>query len=53
LTDYDPRSVMHYFCGGVGSLSLSFTDIDKTGAQLVYGPPLNSVQLIEVPGQGR
>ena len=52
LTDYDPKSVMHYFCGGVGSKSLSFTDIDKNGAKLVYGPPLGSVRLIEVPGQG-
>lgn len=42
LTKYDPQSVMHYFCGGVGSPTLSITDIDKTGAQKLYGLPLNS-----------
>jgi hypothetical protein len=40
LTQYDPRSVMHYFCGGVGSDTLAITEIDKAGAQKVYGPPL-------------
>jgi hypothetical protein len=39
LTDYDPRSVMHYFCGGVGSKDLAFTDADRRGARMVYGPP--------------
>jgi hypothetical protein len=42
LTDYDPRSVMHYFCGGVGSDTLAITEIDKAGSQKVYGPPLES-----------
>ena len=46
LTDYDPQSVMHYFCGGNGSHTLSITSLDKIGAQQVYGPPLDSVQFI-------
>jgi hypothetical protein len=40
LTRYDPQSVMHYFCGGVGSKTLSITEVDRAGSQLVYGPPL-------------
>jgi hypothetical protein len=39
LTEYDPRSVMHYFCGGVGDRELKITELDRRGAQLVYGPP--------------
>ncbi|HKQ75488.1 MAG TPA: hypothetical protein VJ810_17445 [Blastocatellia bacterium] len=42
LTDYDPQSVMHYFCGGIGDKSMSITEKDKIGAQKVYGPPLGS-----------
>ena len=40
LTKYDPRSVMHYFCGGVGTRELRITDLDRAGAQQLYGPPL-------------
>ncbi|UTW61819.1 hypothetical protein KFE98_17670 [bacterium SCSIO 12741] len=47
LTQYDPRSVMHYFCGQVGSKDLSFTDVDVRGAQKVYGPPLQQLTLVE------
>jgi hypothetical protein len=47
LTNYDPRSVMHYFCGGVGSRTLEITDIDRAGSQQVYGPPLYAFQFIE------
>jgi hypothetical protein len=36
---YDPQSVMHYFCGGAGSLELRFSAMDVEGAQAVYGPP--------------
>lgn len=36
LTHYDPQSVMHYFCGGVGSRELEFTKIDSIGASMVY-----------------
>jgi hypothetical protein len=43
LTDYDPSSVMHYFCGGVGDKELRITDIDRQGSQLLYGPPDSEV----------
>lgn len=39
LTNYDPRSVMHYFCGGFGSLQLAITAKDKAGSQVLYGGP--------------
>jgi hypothetical protein len=39
LTPYDPDSVMHYFCGGVGSRTLEITEKDRDGAQRVYGLP--------------
>ena len=39
LTKYDPSSVMHYFCGKVGSRDLMITRLDREGAQKVYGPP--------------
>jgi hypothetical protein len=39
LTEYDPKSVMHYFCGGVGNPELTITEIDRRGAQILYGPP--------------
>jgi hypothetical protein len=38
LTAYDPRSTMHYFCGGVGSSELLLTELDKLGSQKLYGP---------------
>jgi hypothetical protein len=41
LTGYDPKSVMHYFCGGMGSIKLEITDVDREGSQSVYGPPKN------------
>lgn len=47
LTAYDPKSVMHYFCGGVGSKDLAITEVDRQGAQKVYGPPLDSFIFIE------
>jgi hypothetical protein len=40
LTRYDPRSVMHYYCGSVGSRDMRITALDVQGAQRVYGPPL-------------
>ena len=46
LTKYDPRSVMHYFCGNLGSRELAITELDRTGSQKVYGPPLSSFELI-------
>ena len=39
LTRYDPKSVMHYFCGGAGTTTLEFTQIDQEGVLAVYGPP--------------
>ncbi len=36
LTPYDPESVMHYFCGGAGSLMLRLTDTDKAGHRKLY-----------------
>jgi hypothetical protein len=42
LTQYDPQSVMHYFCGGIGSPQLAITALDRSGSQSVYGPPLNN-----------
>ncbi|MEQ1808666.1 MAG: matrixin family metalloprotease [Terricaulis sp.] len=46
LTQYDPSSVMHYFCGGVGSKELKITPVDREGAQQVYGPPLRSMSFV-------
>jgi hypothetical protein len=43
LGKYDPQSVMHYFCGDVGSTELRITQLDRTGSQRVYGPPLSSI----------
>lgn len=43
LGKYDPQSVMHYFCGEVGSSELRISDLDRKGSQQVYGPPLSAV----------
>jgi hypothetical protein len=37
---------MHYFCGNLGSRELAITDLDRTGSERVYGPPLSSFVLI-------
>lgn len=37
ITPYDAHSVMHYMCGGGGTLSLRLTDIDKQGHVKAYG----------------
>lgn len=47
LGEYDPQSVMHYFCGGVGSSELSITEIDVAGAQRLYGLPLDSYVFVD------
>jgi hypothetical protein len=47
LSAYDPKSVMHYFCGGVGSHDLQITDLDRKGARMVYGPPLGAAALVD------
>lgn len=46
LTDYDPQSVMHYFCGNVGDKELKLTSLDREGARLLYGPPLTDFDSI-------
>ncbi len=46
LTQYDPQSVMHYFCGGLGASTLSITALDRTGSQRVYGPPLSAFTFV-------
>ena len=52
LTKYDPHSVMHYFCGDVGSRELMITDLDREGSQRVYGPPLSVDNFIFVGAHG-
>ncbi len=47
LTPYDPQSVMHYFCGGIGSRDMQLTDVDKQGARAVYGAPYSEVAFID------
>jgi|tagenome__1003787_1003787.scaffolds.fasta_scaffold20922787_2 hypothetical protein len=42
LTQYDPQSVMHYFCGDVGPHKLAITELDRVGSQRLYGPPYSS-----------
>jgi hypothetical protein len=37
LTTYDPSSVMHYLCGGGGTSTLDFTNVDKNGHRALYG----------------
>lgn len=49
LTDYDPQSVMHYFCGNRGTRDLRITDKDRTGSQMVYGPPLDTIAFADIP----
>ena len=47
LTEYDPESVMHYFCGGMGNRELAITTLDKQGAQAIYGPPLSLFEFVD------
>lgn len=47
FTAYDPKSVMHYFCGGVGTRDLAISDLDKAGIQKLYGPPLEDFRFVE------
>jgi len=46
-TKYDPRSVMHYFCGKLGTKELAISELDKTGARKVYGLPLDQYRFIK------
>lgn len=36
LTQYDPQSVMHYLCGGAGSILLQLTPLDFAGHRQQY-----------------
>jgi hypothetical protein len=47
LTQYDPQSVMHYFCGDVGSKTLMITDVDKIGSQKLYGLPFDQFTYVD------
>lgn len=38
LTEYDPHSVMHYFCGGGGGRELELSELDQDGHRRLYGP---------------
>ena len=49
LTPYDSKSVMHYFCGGKGSLRLELTELDKVGHQKLYGTPTKSSEFDRIP----
>lgn len=48
LTDYDPQSVMHYFCGGVGTTELKISELDKVGAQQLYGQSFDKFNFVSV-----
>lgn len=52
LTSYDPKSVMHYFCGGVGSASLDITETDRAGAVRLYGPPRTGAMALSPGADG-
>jgi len=41
-TDYDPQSVMHYFCAGgqIGNKNMVLSDLDVLGARKAYGAPM-------------
>ena len=43
LTPYDSKSVMHYLCGNGGDKNLPITEVDRFGAQRVYGLPFHEV----------
>lgn len=49
LTEYDPHSVMHYFCGGGGSMLLKLTSVDITGHKALYGKQPNSAAFTPPP----
>jgi hypothetical protein len=49
LTPYDPKSVMHYFCGSGGSLKLEFSQYDRTGHRRLYGLQKAAARAIPSP----
>jgi subtilase family protein len=50
LTVYDPKSVMHYFCGGAGTLELTLTHIDREGHRSLYEPTVTAAPPSAPPG---
>ena len=44
---YDPQSVMHYFCGGVGDKNLKISDKDREAAQRLYGPSFDEIHYFD------
>lgn len=46
LTQYDPKSCMHYLCGGITETALAISVLDRHAAQMVYGLPLTSFDYI-------
>ena len=46
LTDYDPQSVMHYFCGGFGTTELKISELDKVGSQQLYGQSFDTFNFV-------
>ena len=47
LHEYDRKSVMHYVNADFGNAEFTITELDKLGAQRVYGPPLDNVWSFE------
>jgi len=47
LTEYDSKSVMHYVGGTFGNRKLEIVELDKLGAQRVYGLPLGLTTIAE------
>lgn len=47
ITSYDPKSVMHYFCGKVGTKEMRITELDRAGARMVYGPPDHEIVFVD------
>lgn len=37
VSPYNPRSVMHYLCGGGGTMTMELQETDKAGHRAVYG----------------
>lgn len=54
LSPYDPHSVMHYFCGGGGSMELALSPIDidsHTKAYSISGPTGGQLRVTLVGGE--
>lgn len=41
IVEYDAMSVMHYFCGGAGTMEMSFSKNDSLGFAAIYGKNQN------------